>query len=173
MDASFEISGLFTSTFSAPMSHNYAGALSLSFCLKHCIRSTTLATMYGTPLHVMWSGWKATVQGAPPLTYLAFFFIFWVTVGQISKMSSSSGITRSYLLVLSFTESSLCRFPCSEYPGPSKEMFWTFCRGVIRFGFFPVSTANCLTSFSARFKKINSVVVDFHRQKLLQTFNPT
>lgn len=76
MDASFEISGLFTSTFSAPMSHNYAGALSLSFCLKHCIRSTTLATMYGTPLHVMWSGWKATVQGAPPLTYLAFFFHF-------------------------------------------------------------------------------------------------
>ena len=78
-DASFEISGPFTTVLSVPMSYNqssHTGTLSLGFCLNHCTRSINSAVMYGQAVTRTCSGQGATGQGAPPLAYPPFFTFF-------------------------------------------------------------------------------------------------
>ena len=79
MDASFEISGTFTTTLSSLMSYNqsnHAGTLSLGFCLNCCTKSINSAAVYGRAVtrRVLWEG--ATGQRAAPLAYPVFFFLF-------------------------------------------------------------------------------------------------
>lgn len=140
MDVSFEISSMFTMMLSAPMSQNWSshtGTLSLVFHFNPYIRSISTAAIYWHTIisNVIWV--EGHCLGGITTSFSCIFFIFWVTVSQISKGSDSSRILRSDLLVPSFRKSSLCRFPCSGSLVLSKEIFQTICRGMIRLGFFP------------------------------------
>ena len=166
MNASFEISGPFTTMLSALMSYNRSspvGTLSLGFYLNHCTRSINSDAVYGRTVtwSVLWAGghWS----GGTPLAYPVFFFFFWVTTGWISKGSSPNGASRSNLLVLSFTKSSLCGFSCTGSLVISREIFRIFCTGMMGLGF---SLSKQWPGFPVL--QHGHTIVDFHQWEPLQ-----
>ena len=131
-----QFSGPFTMTLSVSMSHNqssHAGTLSLGFCLNHCTISISSAAMYGHTVirNVVWVGsyWSG---GTPTSLPCGFFLFFELQLVGSWRDPASVQISRSDLLVPSLIESSLHGFSHGSMV-LSKEMFQSFCRGVIRF----------------------------------------